>query len=167
MKISEIIRRMADNPMDELYSIPCTVKDYNDADKTCTCSPLTGDADLIEVRTMGVPGNGLSYVPKIGSVVIVAMMNGQAGYIAMWSDLDSIKMLDGSYGGLTKTQELKTQLDKVNNQLQAIVTAMTNWVVVPSDGGGALKTLFTAQIAGKPAGTFTGIENDKITHGNI
>lgn len=77
----------------------------------------------------------------------------------------AIQLLDGSLGGLTKTQELKTQLDKLNNQLQAVISSLQNWIPVPNDGGAALKTYFNTQISGKVAGDFSNIENANITHG--
>jgi len=78
---------------------------------------------------------------------------------------DIIKLLDGSLGGLTKTQELKSQLDKTNEVINIIVDALKNWPITPSDGGAALKTYFAAHLGIKEVGDYSKIENEKITHG--
>jgi hypothetical protein len=83
----------------------------------------------------------------------------------MYSAVDSIKMLDGSYGGLVKAPELKIQLDKTNEVVNAIVNALTTWTPVANDGGAALKTAATATIGTKVVGDYSNIENEDITHG--
>jgi hypothetical protein len=120
----------------------------------------------LDVRLLAGDGNGLTYIPKVGSVVIVKMISDVSGFVAMFSQLDNIQFLDGSFGGLTKTPELKIQLDKTKEVVDAIKDSLTNWTTVPNDGGAALKTFFAGQIAGKNTGDYSDIENDKITHGN-
>ncbi len=100
-------------------------------------------------------------------MVIIAPIDDFEYVVVMFSQLDSIKMLNGSYGGLTKTQELKTQLDKTNAVLQAVVDSLKNWTVVANDGGAALKAFFNIQLGIKVVGDYSQIENDKITHGTV
>jgi hypothetical protein len=73
--------------------------------------------------------------------------------------------LDGSFGGLTKTLELKTQIEKSNEVLQIIMQTLTTWTPVSSDGGAALKAAVISALAGKAVGDFSQIENTAITHG--
>lgn len=72
----------------------------------------------------------------------------------------------GSLGGLTKTQELKTQLDKTTQLLQQLITVLSG-APIPEPGNGApsaLQTSLAAAIAGLSLGDFSNIENEKITH---
>lgn len=167
MTIRDILKQIIADEFAEMYGVPCTVKSVDTEANTCVCSPINGDADFIDVRLQAAAGNGLLVIPKTGSMVIVQPINNATGYVSMFSEAVSFKFLDGSYGGLTKTQELKTQLDKTNAVTQAIQEALTEWVVTPNDGGAALKTLAGTKLAGKQVGDFTNIENDKITHGNV
>ena len=166
MTIRETILEIVKDQFKTVYGVPCTVKSVNSSERTCDCSPINDDADILDVRLLAGDGNGLTYIPKVGSVVIVKMISDVSGFVAMFSQLDNIQFLDGSFGGLTKTPELKTQLDKTKEVVDAIKDSLTNWTTVPNDGGAALKTFFAGQIAGKDTGDYSDIENDKITHGN-
>jgi len=167
--IAELIKQLAgqNDEFSEIYAVPCTVKSYDGSAKTCVCSPSNGDADLIDVRLQADDGNSFYVVPRVGSAVMVQPINNMTGFIVMFSQVESIQFLDGSFGGLTKTQELKTQLDKTNEVINAIVNSLQNWTPVSNDGGAALKTYFATQISGKTIGDYSGIENGKITHGDI
>lgn len=161
--ISQIMDQIVAERTGEFNGIVGTVLSVDPTAKTCEVKDLR-DAIYSNVRLIAANTTGLYMVPKIGSYVIIHQISDQDYFVSMFSQLDTITMLDGSFGGLTKTQELKTQLDKLNAQLQAIITALA-WAPVAGDGGAALKAAFTASIAGKPAGTFTGIENTTISHG--
>lgn len=140
----------------------------DETERTCIVSGLTGGATTTVEGVSLTPdrNDGETKVPAIGSTVAVAISNQLDAFIIAWSDLEKINWKGGNFGGLTKTIELKTQLDRLNAQLQAIISSLTNWVPVDGDGGRALKTFFATQIAGKPAGSFTNIENVKIKHGD-
>lgn len=167
--IKELIKQIVREEFTEVYGVPCTVIDgsIDLGAGTCDCRPINGDADFIGVRLQAHPGNSLLIIPAEGSKVIVQPINNVTGYIALFSQVDSIQMLDGSLGGLTKTQELKTQLDKSNDVLNTIKTVLDNWTPVPNDGGAALKTAYMTAIATKVVGDFSDIENEAITHGNV
>jgi hypothetical protein len=164
MEITEAIRKIVnqDKPNPAL-GIICKVTSVDSP--TCVCSPVDGSADIEDVRLKAGDGDGVLFIPVIGSVVIVQLINDVEGYVSMFSDVDSIQLLDGSFGGLTKTQELKTQLDKTNEVVQIIHNVLTTWSPVSNDGGAALKAAAIAALTGKTEGDFSNIESDKITHG--
>lgn len=132
---------------------------------TCDVRTIETDAEIGDVRLQADSSNGVLIVPVIGSVVIVAPLYDAEFIVLMYSAVDSIKMLDGSYGGIVKAPELKTQLDKTNEMVNAIANALTTWTVVPNDGGAALKAAAAAALAGKEVGDYSNIENENITHG--
>jgi hypothetical protein len=165
MSIPEIIQKLAKDVMQDSRCRVCKVLAVDEA--TCTVETLDTETELSEVRLQAESGNGIYLKPAIDSFVIVAPIADFEYVVIMYSALQEIQFLDGSYGGLTKTQELKTQLDKTNEVVQAIVDSLKNWVVSPSDGGAALKTFFNAMLGSKVVGNYSNIENNKITHGNI
>jgi hypothetical protein len=133
----------------------------------CTVKTINDEVELSGVRLQTADAAGMYLKPAVDSIVMIANIADYDFAVIMYSELESIKLLDGSYGGLTKTQELKTQLDKTNEVLQAVVDSLKNWVVVPNDGGAALKTFFNTQLGVKVVGDYSQIENTDITHGTV
>jgi len=76
-------------------------------------------------------------------------------------------MNGGGLGGLTKTKELQTQINKLNTLVQHIVTVI-NGVVIDEPGSGsasALQAALKTAILSDEVGDFSGIENTNITQG--
>ena len=163
MNIREIILSITEDKFKSSYARLCTVDVVND-DSTADVTPIDGGTKILGVLIQADQKSGIYLRPTLGSIVAVQMYSDFNGAIVAFSQLDSIQMLDGSLGGLTKTLELKTQLDKLNDQLQAVITAL-GWTPVPNDGGAALKTAFNLAITGKPEADFSQIENESITQG--
>lgn len=160
---------------DRLGLVFGSVKSVDLGTNTCEITPFNSKfvSEIPGVLLQADVSDGIEFIPTIGSTVLVMWSLHNAPFLAMYSELeninmscnDVIKLQDGSFGGLTKTQELKTQLDKTNEVLQAVVNSLTSWTPVPSDGGAALKAFFASEIVGKSVGNYSNIENDKITHG--
>lgn len=165
--IAEAIKKMAHPIFKDEYGVICTVKggSIDLVNLTCVCSPITGETDIPGVRLQAQTGNGIVVIPVELSVVVVQPLNEITGYVALFSQVDSIAYFDGSFGGWVKATELKTQMDKTNAVVQAIVDSLTGWTPVPNDGGAALKTYFPTKLGTKVVGDFSNIENPKVTHG--
>lgn len=164
MTIRDIIQSIVSDKFKNSYARLCTVDKVND-DATADCTPIDGGTQILNCRIQADKKNGLEFTPTLGSIVAVKMDSDFTGVIVCFSQMDAIKMLDGSFGGLTKTQELKTQLDKTNEVVNALVSSLANWTVASGDGGAALKAYFLTQISGKTVGNYSQIENQNITHG--
>lgn len=81
-------------------------------------------------------------------------------------DKNGIVFNDGSFGGLIKINELKSELDKINQLLQAII-AVLQGVPIAEPGNGnpsALQQALNSAITGKLLPTYSRIENEKIKH---
>jgi hypothetical protein len=172
----EAIEQLAGtHKIDRLGLIFGTVKSVELDTNTCVVTPFNSRfvSDIPGVLLQADVSDGVEFIPTIDSTVMVMWSLQNSPYVAMYSELeninmscnDVIKLQDGSFGGLTKTQELKTQLDKTNAVLQAVVDSLSSWTPVPSDGGAALKAFFVAAVAGKTKGDYSDIENEKVTHG--
>ncbi len=111
-------------------------------------------------------GDGELKVPSDGTTVAMCHSLLVDPFVICGQDYDSIMWKGGNFGGLCKTLELQTQINKLNAQLQAVISSLQNWTVAPTDGGAALKAFFATQILGKAAGDFSNIENQKIIHGD-
>src|SRR6185437_186236 len=129
--------------------IACTVNSCQPDSRQCTCTPLNGKGEAaITVNLSAEPNDGLLITPTINSTVLVAQTKQNDPFVLMFSDIDgfsiitsdgktqfvigtagSIQMNDGSYGGLTKTQELQAQLDKTNAVVKAILDTITGTVI--------------------------------------
>lgn len=174
-EIREAIEKISGTHLsDKVNIVVCTVDSINEDEFTCDVTPVSGDAttQIPGVQLNSEKNDGFTIIPKVGSTVIVAYSTRNNPFVLMFSDVEKVLAVqdqwvfnDGSFGGLTKTIELKTQLDKSNAVLDAIKQAFDSWVVVPNDGGAALKTLITPLLAGKQLGTFTDIENKLVKHG--
>jgi hypothetical protein len=155
----------------------CTVDSVDEAGKTCDCTPITGisDASLPGVLLNSESNAGFTLIPEVGSTIIVGLSNTNKAFLILAEDLDKIylipntliQMFDGSFGGLTKTQELKTQLDKNNQILQSILTILKGPPINEPGNGtpSALQAALSVALAGKVVGDFSNIENSKILHG--
>lgn len=92
MMIGEAIKKIVASD-EEVYSVVGTVKNIDEQAKTCTVTPVSEDADLLQVRLQAaIAGQaGLLVIPKIGSQVVVTFLNQVTGYVALTSEVDRIE----------------------------------------------------------------------------
>jgi hypothetical protein len=111
--------------------------------------------------------------PAVGSFVTITRLHNLPldFFVSQYSQVeeivtncDKVVYNGGTNGGLVNWPEAKAELDKTKEVVEAIKTALTNWVVVGGDGGGALKVAFTAAIAGKTVGNYDDKEDLKVKH---
>lgn len=57
---------------------------------------------------------------------------------------DQVTFNGGTLGGMVKVNDLVTRLNTIEQDINVLKTAFSAWVVVPTDGGAALKTAATA-----------------------
>lgn len=88
------------------------------------------------------------------------------GSISASSD-ETISLDGDNYGGLCKTQELKTQLDILSGRLDSVVNGINNAVPGSQDGGAAILATMKASIAAyTQKEDFSEIESDTVLHGD-
>jgi hypothetical protein len=129
--IKEAIRELAKGD-DQVYSVLCTVKSVDTINNICDCEPINGDADLLEVRLMAQNETGFLIIPKVGSVVVVTMINKYTGYVAMFSEVEKIYLNGDNYDGLVKIGDL---VDKLNNLENAFNQHLTIYNTHIHSGG--------------------------------
>lgn len=161
---------------DNAQYVFCSVDSVDEAKQVCTCTPIGGDSttQIPAVKLTAEENDGLLYLPKIGSTVVVVFSQRSEPFVALFSDIDkiiiiaetSVQFQDGTFGGLVKVNELTDKINVLEDDLNTLKQAFNNWIVTPNDGGAALKAT---------AATWTGqsitvtnksdIENTKINHG--
>lgn len=186
-QIAEAVQKLAGTHLtDEMYMLVCTVDAVDVDSRTCDCTAVTGTAvtDMPGVQLMAEVDDGMLYIPAVGSTVIVMYSKRNVPYIALYSELSAIycvvgnttlditngliRFNDGAFGGLTKTLELKAQLQKTNDLLTQILNVLTGTVITETGNGApsALQAALKAAIAGYGLGDYSNIENKSITHGS-
>lgn len=155
-KIAEAIKELAKTD-DELYSIVCEVSSVDTSLITCVCTPLNGNAEILGVRLMAQSTTGILIIPTVGSRVVVTMLNKFTGYLAMFSEVESIDLNGNNYDGLVRINDLTTKLNALVNAINVQLPLIATGIIA---GGGAytptLMTVFNK----------TDYENITIKHGN-
>jgi hypothetical protein len=174
-EIADVLQKIARTATsDYIKFFYATVESVDESERTCTAKALDDDSDepLLDIQLMAEPNDGMLKIPTVGSEVIVGYNRDDNPFVICFGQLDKVichtevvfQFNKGELGGLTKTKVLQDELGKLNAQLQAVISSLSNWTTVPNDGGAALKAYFASQIAGKTAGDFSAIENTKVTH---
>ena len=81
-------------------------------------------------------------IPKEGSAVIVGSLNGDLSQLVVLQvdHIDSIVINGGELGGLINIEQLTEKLNAIEDDINSLKAAITDWLPVAQDGGAALKT---------------------------
>jgi hypothetical protein len=127
-------------PMSLLGSVVSVDED----EMTCTVTPNIGGADFTDVMLMSdneTTSLGIYFKPKVGSQVMISPYSDVDYFVSMVSEVDEVWLHGDQYGGLVKVADLVTKLNNLENDINLLKTAFSTWIVVPSDGGAALKVV--------------------------
>lgn len=157
-----------------IYSVVGTVSDVNETTRTCNVTPIDGSAIRYDVRLQSKLSSTKGFVqfPKDGSKVIVTFLNQHTGFISameevdkIYIDTDLVQFNEGLNFGVTKIDSVVSKLNAIETDLNTIKAAFAAWVVVPQDGGAALKAAAAEWYAALITPTIrANLEDTKITH---
>lgn len=141
----------------------CIVTAVDRTSRSVDCEPLDEGAPILSCSLQGDQDgeDGFLLIPKVGSYVIVGLVDGQdAGVVLLTDELDAldVKIGDrtlsftpegivfngGNLGGLIKVEELTTKLNTIEQDINSLKQALSTWTPIPSDGGAALKAAVTS-----------------------
>ena len=127
---SEIVKGLDKLALKHIHnpSFVCTVSAVSLADLTCTCTPVNGDADLLDVRLISQSANGFLILPSVDSIVIVSSIDNRTYYVSMFSEVDEIQLNGDTYDGLVKVNDLVTKLNNLESKVNSLITAMNTHV---------------------------------------
>ena len=108
----------------QIYSKQCIVSNIDVNKRICTCSPVDGSADILEVRlesdiTINSDGDvvnsdpkGFYVVPKLNSLVVVTFLSKTEAFISAYTEISDIITIqdkftfnDGAFGGFREDNE--------------------------------------------------------------
>ena len=176
LDIREIFEEIIANQIDRenFYSIEGKAVNVDETARTCDLEPIEDEAPRAGIRLQSVIDGttGFVLIPKEGSFIAVTFFDKRTGFVSLTSeiekiliDTDLVQFNGGSNGGLININDLVTQMNKAQNDLNALKSALSGWIPVPNDGGAALKVALANFIAATLTPTLaTDMEDDKITH---
>lgn len=172
--------------LDIVEIVNCTVVSVDKTARNCIVTPLSGksNTNIENVGLMMEINDGEFKIPSVGSTVGVVISTLVDPYLIGWSDLDewyivigtttvdilngSIKFGDGSFGGLMKIDNLKTQWDSnvvaIKTSVLAALTPLDVQLVALGQAGGT-SAAFSAAAVGILALNKVTLENTTILHG--
>jgi hypothetical protein len=163
--IKNAIRSLADKH-EEVYSIVCIVDDVDVSGKTCNCSPINGDAKLLNVRLMtDITKVGIFVTPSVNSQVMVTMINKYTGYVSMFSELDEIQLNGKDKDGLVQVADLVTKLNNLENLVNAHILAYKSHTHLGVTVGMGATGITTPDTQTLTPTTQIELENKTVLHG--
>jgi hypothetical protein len=183
-KIRKAIQMIAGTHVPSFKTFTATVLQVQENEYTCTVQSGEDIPYIARLKAVLELENtdGFILIPAKDSEVIVTEINigeyAVIGYSAIDKILlktkstqiamnkDGIVFNGGNFGGLIKIQELKNELDKINQILQAIMTVLSGAPVTEPGNGNpsALQQVLNSALADKLLPAYTNIENEKIKH---
>lgn len=168
-KVKKLIEQLARKQV-SIMTVAAKVTAVDMDELTCDVEPLDGGAEYFGVRLRSVidgSEGGFVVIPKVDSTVLVSLINNndQSAYVSGIGEAEEIWMKGNDFGGLVKVGELNSDMEKVKAFMEAVQNAFSSWVVVPNDGGAALKALSSAFTSlSQPSINY---ENEKVKHGSV
>jgi hypothetical protein len=163
------IQKLAGTYLKDIISIyPCEVISVDKENRQCDCTPIGSDSttDLPGVLLCAENNNGLVVFPKVGSTVIVALSTRNYAFILMYSDLDSVQFMDGTYGGLVEVEPLVNKINALENLVNNILNVLkTTTIPLAPSGTYPFAPLYASLTDISPITDKSDIENTLVTHG--
>jgi len=143
MTIREAIRMMSMTD-EEIYSVIGVVSNIDIDKRTCTVSPVNGNADILEVRLQSVESgsNGIVVVPENGTEVVATFINKEQAFISLCSgvsqvvaDIDDAAIV--AKDGLTiasETNDLSQTLNSFIDLMDKTLDNLINFKMITSTG---------------------------------
>lgn len=160
------------------------VKTVTEDERTCSVEGVMDNETITynDVNLSMERNDGVIEFPSIGSTVMVAKMPDGETYIVRGSDIDKwlcyidtdnkleadvngFVFNNGNFGGLVKVFDLVNKLNAIESDLNTLKTAFSTWIVVPTDGGAALKAIAATWYGSVITPTVASdLENLKVKH---
>jgi len=165
--LGDLIRRLTENN-EELYSLPCKVKEVDG--ETATLAPLNGDADLLDVKlTAGASETPLLITPVIDSVVIATFLSKDTAFISLYSEIESVAIRGDQFGGLIKIEELVSKLNRLEDKVNGLVSKFNShghpYVISTGPAPNPTAPPLSQETPIAPTTQRADLENENVNHG--
>jgi hypothetical protein len=163
--------------------ILCTVESVDETNCLCSCTPISGPAitGLENVLLQAEANDGLLLIPTVGSTVMVGTSATDSPFVAMFEDIDKVKLKigdstlevtdglfkfnGGSNDGMVLINHLITKLNNLENGYNDLVTKYNahTHILTLSTGTGTAATTVSLETTTLTPTVKADIENTKIT----
>jgi hypothetical protein len=166
--ISAIQKIAGNDNEDKVRLLQCKVNSVDLDNRIANVSTITGNAPLtFDVQLQAGIADGLLIEPAVESMVYVLLSKYTLPFIIQYSDVVTYAFNGDEFGGLVKVIELTEKLNNLEQEFNTLKQAFNSWIVVPSDGGGALKTITSSWASQNLTPTQRKeIENISVNHGS-
>jgi hypothetical protein len=170
MEIKEIVERWV-NELVPVQTFAGTVTAVDADVNTCSVQPANGGALREGVRLCAAIKsitNPVVVVPVVNSTVICGIIenNKRAVFVMLCTEVAEVKLRGDAFGGIVKVGDLVDKLNAIEQDLNTLKTVFSTWVVVPMDGGAALKAAAATWYGDQLTPTVADdISNDNVKHG--
>ena len=142
-------------------------------DRTARTMTAAGVTDELEYYDVELGMGAITLFPAVGSTALVGIVEGQeaAAFLLAAEQVERVELNadveivlnGGGQGGLVIAGNVAEKLNALERNLNTLQQAIASWVVVPQDGGGALKTALAGWLSQPVKETQAAdLENKKI-----
>lgn len=159
---------------ENFYPIIGKAVNIDEEARTCDLEPIEDEAPRAGINLQSAQGGttGMVVIPKEDSFIVVSFFDSTTGFVSLTSevekiliDTDLVEYNGGDNGGLVNIEDLVTEMNKAQNDLNSLKTAISGWIPVANDGGAALKvalgSFFGTQLV---LTTRKAMEDENVTH---
>lgn len=155
-----------------LKSIPVQVSigkvvSMNSTERTCTVQrehlPTLYDVQLQPIIGLN---NGFCIFPKIGSYVLVGIIENQINhaFIISYSEVEEIHLGGFQHHGIVKIQPLKDNLQKLNQNIEILKNATYGIAAALDTLIPGTSAIFQTAVSGMETLDLSGLENQNVKH---
>lgn len=127
---------------DSVFIFDAVINSIDKTNRMCNVTKVGGETSgQLDVRLMASKDDGCYVIPMVDSNVIVIGSNNVTPFVAQFSEVESIEWLGGENDGVPLVNPLLEKLNNLENDINTLKSAFSSWLVVPSDGGAALKAI--------------------------
>jgi len=166
--LTEAIRTLSGIDQLSYESMVCKVSEIDTTKFTCTCSPIDGSADYIEIPYNVGAVKGFVIEPKDGSYVALTTTSETTGFVSMVSEVNQIYLNGDNEGGLVKVQDLVDRLNDIKDVVNDLITKFNSHthILTLTTGTGTAAPTASPETNTIPNTTVSELENIKIKHGS-
>lgn len=137
-------------------------------DNTCDCEPLSESVTVFDVRFRAqIQGTaGFFAKPKVGSFVVIVMLDKNNAFIALMSDVDEVYCIaDGqNNGGVVKISYLLERLNDIETKLTSALTLIKTHTHAVASGVASPSPMLASMVTSIGSTVRSLLENIKFKH---
>lgn len=156
--ISDIIKQISKDPNAKYYSQIAKVKSVDENKRVCDVELVMDEIDMFNVRIQAEINStkGIAIIPKKDSFVVVTFISKTLCFISVCSEVEKIlidipevsgvaekikikntkiELNDGNNAGIVKVKELTQKVNKLETQLNQVLTILKTTVIPLAPSG--------------------------------